>query len=316
MSIPPPPHAHTDSGGRPPGAGLSLASMIIGIVALVTCVLGVLAGPAAIVLGVLGGRRHRFGAAAVTGIVTGAVAFLASAGMWFLIAVGALTSWAESSDLPDDGTAAPATQAAQDDVTFTEQGIAASDYAHAYEAWVAIEGTTDAYSGIYLGDEIVTDCFRMDGEVWWVGGSENQAPCEAVSELWWETGGPDGHIRLFGSGGVGAAITVEAVTPATLESIGASDLDTLVDYIVTEFLPGELTVLSHAPTTIGGTPAYVIECEAAGLEHYRYYVLEAPRAYAEADGAQHFVVHVYNEAEWVYPWDAVTARFEQTFAWQ
>ena len=78
---------------RPAGAGFAIAALVLGILAVLSCwtVLGgILLGLAAIVLGIVGWRRARSGAAtgggmAVTGVVLGTIGLILSV---ILIAVG------------------------------------------------------------------------------------------------------------------------------------------------------------------------------------------------------------------------------------
>ena len=58
---------------------MALASLLTGIVAIFACGLGLIAGPVAVVLGIVSGRRSGFGGKQVGGIVAGALAFLVSA---------------------------------------------------------------------------------------------------------------------------------------------------------------------------------------------------------------------------------------------
>lgn len=324
---PPPGGALPPQPGMPkpprPGSGIATASMVIGIVTLVTCVGGVVLGPLAVILGLVAARKGGFEGKSITGIITGSVGFLIGATFAFIMVVGFLAAADEDPtldrpieeliDIPDDVVASDASSPS----FATEEGVAASPYDTAYEAYAAEMNPSGVWDGIYEGAAVDTPCFTFDGAPWWVLQGEPEI-CDAAHELWWETSSSDPYtIKLFGSGGVGAAITVESIADATLERWEATDLESLTTAIADDFLPTQgVEVVSTSQLTLGGQPAYVIECVAPGLEHYNYYVTQAPRAYDAAGGSQYFAAHVYNEREWVNAWDDVTSRFEDTFTWK
>ncbi len=326
MQPTPPPYGGVGQPGSAPmppapdaGRGPSIGSLVVGILSLLLCGLGVVLGPVAVVLGIVAGRKRRFNGMSVAGIVTGALGFVLSV---IAIAIGV----AASLDYRDGEATGESSRAGDEDVVvenptgevvLTEAGIAASTYASAWEAW-ADESDAEALGGMFAGDTIDTPCFSLAGEEWWVVQGDPDT-CEVQSELWWETFSDASpvEIKLFGSGAAGAAISVSAYTQETLAGVGVSTLDELDEYMVSEFYPaGGCPVLSNEPATVAGQPAYVVECDVASLEHYLAYLVEAPRAYDAAMGAQYFEIRVYNESEWVYPWDDVRSRFESTFAWK
>ncbi len=324
---PPPGGSFPPQPGMPrpprPGSGMATASMVIGIVTLVTCIGGVLLGPLAIILGLVAARKGGFEGKSITGIITGSIGFLIGAVVALVMVMGVLAAADEDAildrpieeliDIPDDAVVSTAPSAPY----ATEANVAASPYDTAYEAYSAEMDPNGAWDGMYEGDAVDSPCFSIEGAPWWVLQGEPDA-CQVRHELWWETSSSDPYtIKLFGSGGVGAAITVESIADETLERFGATDIDSLAHAIATDFLPTQgIEVLSTEPLTIDGEPAYVIECVMPGLEHYRYYVMKAPQAYDAAGGSQYFAAHVYNEREWVNAWEAVTSRFEGTFTWK
>lgn len=306
-----------------PGSGMATASMIIGIVTLVTCIGGVLLGPVAIILGLVAARKGGFEGKSITGIITGAVGFLIGAGIAFAMVVGFLAAADEDPildrpieeliDIPDDVVASDAPSPS----FATEESVAASPYDTAYEAYAAEMNPSGVWDGIYEGAAVDTPCFTFDGAPWWVLQGEPEI-CDAAHELWWETSSSDPYtIKLFGSGGVGAGIVVGGVSDEVLAQYEATDLDSLATAIAEEYLPANgVEVTSVNQTTIDGQPAYALVCVVAGAENFHYYVMQAPQAYDAAGGAEYFVGTVHNEIEWVNAWEDVLTRFEETFRWK
>ncbi len=306
-----------------PGSGLAMASMIIGIVTLVTCFGGILLGPLAVILGVVAGRKGGFEGKSITGIATGSLGFLTGLFFGFFMLMGFFAASEandvldrpidELIDIPDDVIVSSAPTAPY----ATEESVAASGYATAYEAYAAEMNPQGVWDGMYEGDAVNTPCFSFDGAVWWVIQGDAEI-CEPSHELWWETSSSDPYtIKLFGSGGVGAGISFEGVKDEAFERYGVTDLAGLANAIAEQFLPGNgVEVTSINQTTMDGQPAYVLECVVTGVENYRYYVMQAPTAYDAAGGSEYFVATVYNEREWVNAWDDVTSRFENTFTWK
>lgn len=326
---PPPPHAQPTQ-AQP--SGLSTASLVLGIGSLVVCALGFVMGPIAAGLGIAARKRVPTDSKALWGLILGIVGTVLS----LFAIISALVTYSHQREIEEqreareavEATAAPSADDPQGgsadgdgELTLSEQGVAAAGYRTAYEAWAATYDAEGAWDGLYEGQDIDTPCFSMDGEAWWVTSSDT-ATCEGQSELWWETysGTSDQEIKLFGSGGVGAAISIEAVSAAS-EADFAPDgtVDALADYVVTTHLPSAgVELAAQSETTVSGTRAIVLEVDSAGtgLEDYRMYVLAAPGPYDEAGGARLFLVRVYNEAAWVYSFEDSVRRFEDTFTWK
>lgn len=72
------PDLEEDVPSGPRAAPLALASLLTGIIAVLGCGLGVVAGPTAVVLGAVAGRRDGFTARPVAGILLGSLGFLGS----------------------------------------------------------------------------------------------------------------------------------------------------------------------------------------------------------------------------------------------
>ena len=88
--------------GRPLGSGLAIASLVLGILAVVTFwtyVGGILLGLVAIVLGAIALGRVRRGRAAGRGMAIAGVV-LGTLGLLFSAALIGLTAWVFNSDLP------------------------------------------------------------------------------------------------------------------------------------------------------------------------------------------------------------------------
>jgi hypothetical protein len=102
--VPPPPGGYAPAGAgyaAPRTDGLAIASLIIGILALVCTVgcLGVILGPTAAIMGFISRQRIASsggtvggGTLATVGLVLGIIGFIASVGWFFLIISGAINS--------------------------------------------------------------------------------------------------------------------------------------------------------------------------------------------------------------------------------
>lgn len=291
---------------------MSLASLITGIGALVFCGLGVVIGPVAVILGFVARSRSRSDGKALAGIITGAVATVLS-----VVAIAAAVVIYTDQRDHDDRDRAAAQDAAE--TVLTEDGVADAGYATAYEAWDDAYDARGAFNGMYDGDDIDTPCYTLGGEAWWVSSSNGEA-CDGESELWWEeySGTAEREIKLFGSGGVGAAIIVDAV-PANkaADLFDVQTLDGATDYVTGTMLPDAgLTDFEVSETTISGSPAVAVDATSPRLEDFRIYVLQAPQPYDSVGGVEFFIVTVYNEVGWVNSFEDVVARFEETFAWE
>jgi hypothetical protein len=203
----------------------------------------------------------------------------------------------------------------------TEAGVAASGFDTAYAAYLDSHGATDAYDGIYSGQPVDTPCFTMDGEPWWViEGSIDT--CEPASELWWETvsGTGDREIKLFGSGAAGAGISFEALkTDFLMSKFHSTDLGPVADHVRDTLLPESgATDIVETSIELGGLPAVQFDCSIGQMAAYRLDVvmLPAPRTLADGTKVSGFIVHAYNEAEWVYKSEDVFARLDQTLVWK
>ena len=119
---------------------MALASLVTGIVAILACGLGIIAGPVAVVLGVVSGRRSGFGGKQIGGIITGSVAFLVSA-----VALVAFMLFLSGRNDPkfiqppvitinSDETAQPTPDATAAGTLLTEAGMAESGYETAHAA--------------------------------------------------------------------------------------------------------------------------------------------------------------------------------------
>ena len=310
-----------------PSSGLGLASLITGIAALLMCGLGIILGPVAVVLGIVSGRRGRFGGKETAGIITGAVSFVVSAVaialllVWTLRAADGATS--EPSFLPTaPAESAPESPAlGESGVSLTESGIAASGFETAYAAYLDAYGTSSALDGIYSGEGIDTPCFTMDGEAWWITQGSPET-CEPSSELWWETSsdGAEPEIKLFGSGAAGAAISFEALsTDVLMNKFGTTDLATVANYARDTLLPDSgATDIVETAIELGGLPAVQLDCSIGGLAAYRLDVVMLPEPRVLGDGTEitGFIIHAHNESEWVYRSEDVFARLDGSLTWK
>lgn len=319
-----------DNNQARPSSGLGIASLVTGIAALVMCGFGIIVGPIAVALGVLSGRRGGFGGKEIAGIITGALGFLFSA-----VAVIALVSYIQDNGAEDPQPTAILT--GSDDSTgsdegaetadasagpvLTEAGVAEAGFATAYAAYLDTYGVSSSFDGMYAGDAIDTPCFSMDGEAWWItqGSAET---CEPASELWWETysDSAEYEIKLFGSGGVGSAISFEALTTDLLmEKFASTEMAAVSAYARDTLLPESgATDIVETQIELGGQPAVQLDCSIGGLVAYRLDVVMLPEPRVLDDGTEivGFIIHAYNESEWVYASDDVFARLDQTLVWK
>jgi hypothetical protein len=102
--VPPPPGGYAPSAAgyaAPRTDGLAIASLIVGILALVCSVacLGVILGPAAAIMGFISRQRIASsggtvggGALAMVGLVLGIIGFIASVGWFFAVIWGGIAS--------------------------------------------------------------------------------------------------------------------------------------------------------------------------------------------------------------------------------
>ncbi len=326
-TLPPPPYGHVRPASSQQGSGLAVGSLVTGIGSIALCGLGAIAGPVAVVLGIVSGRRSGFGGKQVAGIVTGILGFLFSltaiVGFLFFLAGRDDPTFIQSTPVTtnSDQTAQPTTDAASKGVLLTEAGIAASQFDTAYAAYLDMYGVTDANDGMYDGSTIDTPCFTMDGEAWWVVQGDIEG-CEPASELWWETksGAVDDEINLFGSGGAGAAISFETLTTEFLTTkFGSTDVQPVSDYVRDTLLPESgATNIVETPIELGGLPAVQFDCTFDQYAAYRLDVVMLPEPRILADGTQisGFIIHAYNEADWVYTSDDVFARLDGTLVWK
>lgn len=314
--------------GRAPaaGGGLALASLVTGIVAIFACGLGLIAGPVAVILGIVSGRRSGYGGKQVGGIVTGAFAFVVSA-----IAVLGLALYISGDDEATSGESTPVfteisdeptapTADAEGAVTLTEAGVAASGFDTAYAAFLDDNGVTDAFDGMYGGDPIETPCFTIDGEAWWVVQGSPET-CQPASELWWEAASGDvAEVKLFGSGSAGAGISFEGLSgDVVVEKLGSADLATVAAYARDTLLPDSgATDIVETPIELGGLPAVQLDCTIDGMAAYRIDVVMLPETRVLDSGAtiDGFIIHAYNEAEWIYGSEDVFARLDNTLVWK
>lgn len=304
--------------------GLALGSLITGIASLVLCGLGALLGPVAVILGIVSRKRSRADSRAVWGIVLGAIGTALS----ILAIVSAIsvfiqqTDTAAQADTAGDAASAESTADAQTGgVKLTEAGIAASGYDTAYAAYLDAYGVSTSFDGMLQGDAVDTPCFTMDGEAWWVEQGLPEA-CEPASELWWETksGTAEPEITLFGSGASGAAISFEALkTDFLMTKFGSTDLQPIADYARDTLLPDAgATDIVETVTELGGLPAVQFDCSIGQLEAYRLDVvmLRQPRTLDDGTEIRGFIIHAYNESEWVYRSADVFARLDNTLVWK
>ena len=316
-----------ENGARPPGGAMALASLVTGIAAVFACGLGVIAGPVAVVLGVVSGRRSGFGGKQIGGIVTGAFAFIVSAVA--LIAFMLFLSGRNDSTLvqptPSASDSEETTQPTTDDSSagsvLTEEGITAAGFDTAYAAHLDAYGVSTSFDGMYQGDAVDTPCFTMDGEAWWVEQGTPEA-CEPASELWWEikSGTAEPEITLFGSGASGAAISFEALkTDFLMTKFDSTDLQPVSDYVRDSLLPESgATNIVATPIELGGLPAVQFDCTIGQLAAYRLDVVMLPQPRTLDDGTEirGFIIHAYNESEWVYRSEDVFARLDNTLVWK
>ncbi len=312
---------------RPPGGAMALASLVTGIAAIFACGLGIIAGPVAVVLGVVSGRRSGFGGKQIGGIVTGAFAFIVSA-----VALVAFLLFLSGRNDPEfvqptpsasysEETLQPTADASAAGTLLTEAGIAAAGFDTAYAAYLDAYGVSTSFDGMFQGDAIETPCFTMDGEAWWVE-QGTPAACEPSSELWWETksGAAEPEIKLFGSGAAGAAISFEALkTDFLMTTFDSTDLRPVSDYVRDSLLPESgATAIVETPIELGGLPAVQFDCSIGQLAAYRLDVVMLPEPRILDDGTEirGFIIHAYNEAEWVYGSDDVFARLDNTLVWK
>lgn len=309
------------------GDGLALGSLITGIVSLVMCGLGAVIGPVAIVLGIVSRKRTRTDSKAVWGIVMGA----AGTALSILAIVSAIVIFIDQKDqesqrdkAQDFGATSQPTEGADAEaggVTLTEAGIAASGFDTAYAAYLDSYGVTDAYDGVYSGAPLDTPCFTMEGEPWWVI-EGSPATCEPSSELWWEntTGGGEPEIKLFGSGVAGAGISFEVLKADVLMTkFNSMDLRPVADYVRDSLLPESgATDIVETTTELGGLPAVQFDCSIGQFAAYRVDVvmLPVPRTLADGTEVTGFIVHAYNEADWVYSSQDVFDRLDKTLVWK
>ena len=321
QAFPPP------AGPAQSGDGLALGSLITGIVSVVLCGLGAMIGPVAIVLGIVSRRRSRSDSKAVWGIVTGAVGTALS----ILAIVGAVTSiqheknqQARTENAQDAGATPQPTPDAdpqEGGVTLTEVGIADAGFDTAYAAYLDENGVPNSFDGMFQGEAIDTPCFTMDGEAWWVTEGSPDT-CEPASELWWENapGTDDPEIRIFGSGAAGSGISFEVLkTDFLMTTFASTDLQVASDYVRDTLLPESgATDIVEKSIELGGLPAVQFDCSIDSLEAYRIDVvmLPAPRTLEDGTEISGFIIHAYNEAEWVYKSEDVFARLDQTLVWK
>ena len=321
----PPPYGPYPGGPQQsrPGSGMAAASLVLGIVGILSCFFGLVLGALAVIFGILAGRKGGYGGVAISGIITGSIGFLIGAVFAVAMVAGIIAEESaepvradvveELIDTSDVAEAAPSTSA----WALTEESVAASGAGTAYAAYLAETSPQGVLDGMFDGAAVDTPCFSFDGAPWWVEQGDPDI-CMPHHELWWEVSSSTPYtVTDFGVGAPGSAIVVESVSAATLAGYGATDLDTLTQAIATEFFPAQgVSVAGISETALGGERATVIDVEVDGFEHYSYYVVHAPRAYDAAGGAEYFGIRLFNELEWVYEWDDVVSRFEETFAWK
>jgi len=309
------------------GDGLALGSLITGIASLVLCGLGAVIGPVAVVLGIVSRKRSRSDSKAVWGIVMGAVGTALS----ILAIVSAIVTFSGQKDLEarrakakDASTTSQPTEAADAQaggVTLTEAGIAASGFDTAYAAFLGASGVSSSFDGMFQGDAIDTPCFTMDGAAWWITQGSPET-CEPASELWWENkpGTGDPEIRLFGSGAAGSGISFEMLTTDFLMTkFETTDIQPVSAYVRDSLLPDSgATDIVETSIELGGLPAVQFDCSISNLVAYRLDVVMLPTARTLDDGTEirGFIIHAYNEAEWVYKSEDVFARLDQTLVWK
>ena len=310
-----------------PGNGLALGSLITGIASLVLCGLGAVIGPVAVVLGIVSRKRSRSDSKAVWGIVMGAVGTALS----ILAIVSAIITFSDQKDKEaqlakeqDALTTSQPTEAADAQaggVTLTEAGVAASGFDTAYAAFLDESGVSSSFDGMFQGDAIDTPCFTMDGEAWWVT-QGSLATCEPSSELWWENkpGSGEPEIKLFGSGAAGSGISFEKLTTDFLMTkFDSTDIQPVLAYVRDNLLPDSgATDIVETSIELGGLPAVQFDCTFEGLAAYRLDVVMFEEPYVVADGTEisGFIIHAYNEAEWVYKSEDVFARLDNSLVWK
>jgi hypothetical protein len=109
--VPPPPSGYAPVAGyaAPRTDGLAIASLIVGIVSLICsfACLGVIAGPAAAIMGFIARQRIATsggtlggGTLAIIGLILGVIGFIASVGFFFLYLGGAIHGATFSSPSP------------------------------------------------------------------------------------------------------------------------------------------------------------------------------------------------------------------------
>lgn len=317
-----------------PGGGLAIASLLTGIAAVFACGIGIIAGPIAVLLGVLAGRKGGFGARAFAGIITGALGFLIWAGalVWLLVYAAddddrtitwgdepVVVSTAVGEGPSEDTAAATASPGTPGDLVLTEAGIADAGFPTAYAAFLETYGVSASFDGMYAGEPIDTPCFTMDGEAWWVTQGDPSL-CQPSSELWWETESGTDEIKLFGSGGRGAMIAFVPLETEKLLSLYSSTELTVVSADARDtMLPGYgCAEIVETPTTLAGLPAVSLDCTLDGYASYRVYavMLPAPRILEDGTSISGFFIEAFNELEWVYPSEDVYARLEGTLQWK
>ncbi|NYI40725.1 DUF4190 domain-containing protein [Demequina lutea] len=310
-----------------PGNGLALGSLITGIASLVLCGLGTVIGPVAIVLGIASRKRSRSDSKAVWGIVMGAIGTALS--IFAIVSAVAIFSdqkaqealRSEAGDTVATGQPSEVADVPAGGVTLTEAGIADSGFDTAYAAFVDESGVSSSVDGMFRGDAIDTPCFTIDGEAWWVAQGSPDT-CEPSSELWWEykSGSGEPEIKLFGSGAAGSGISFEALkTDFLMTAFNSTDIKVVSAYVRDSLLPDSgATDIVEKSIELGGLPAVQFDCSIGQLAAYRVDVvmLPVPRTLDDGTEISGFVVHAYNEAEWVYKSQDVFARLDQTLVWK
>lgn len=304
----PSPVAAGPSTGRGKSSGLGTASLVVGLCSIPLAGLVSVAGPTAIALGVGALRRSRADARGRWGVITGAIGCLLTA-VWIVVVVAVYADRLDNL-LPQRGRWEP----------MTERDVAASEYATAYDAWTATHRSPDGFGGLLGAGTITAPCFTMADESWWISVVRLDT-CDATSELSWETtDSSDGQrVVRFGAGGVGAIISVDAVPQAIAEEIApGGTLDEVVAYTTDHLLPESGVGVSETwETTVDGERAVAIRLDVSelGIDGEVVYVTRAPHPYPQADNTEFFLVHVVNEAGWVYSIEDSMERFEETFTW-
>lgn len=313
-SVPPSPHAarHVTSGygpefqspNGPERPGMATASLVIGITSVATCCFGLVLGPLAVILGVLGSRKAPSARGrALWGIITGILGFILCLGVtiWFFATADYETTVTRTGT---SETSAPAPAP-----TEPEEVADPADY---------------EWANLYVGDDVSTPCFSFDALPGYLVNTRQDLVdgCLVEYQFWAEfTAADDGSVVVdrVGVGTIASQLLVDPISEESRTSRfpngTAEELDAMVESL---FATTDTQTVSAASwDTLGGLEARKYEIDSARSDFYVVYVVVTDQAYPSARGeSSAFMITFFSARDALVPGAQAHEQVVESFTWR